>query len=104
MTRLLVARLGVALEPYKIPARGNVRHCHYQASRATFFPVGTSPCRVLGATSFRSSLSAYFRGRSRRTRKLPFSTARSTVAPSSTWASAASDLGIRNPRLLLPHF
>src|ERR1700682_4510932 len=102
MPGLRVARLGVELEPDEIPARGDIGG-HYQASRPTALPVETSPCSFRGLTFLSSALRAYFRTRSGRTRSRPFSTDSSTAAPSSTCASTATNLGIRNPRLL-PHF
>src|ERR687887_369150 len=102
MARLLMARLGVELKPDQVPACGDVAR-HYQASRPTALPVETSPCRFLRLTFRRRRLNANLRTRSGRTKSRPFCTDRSTVAPSSTWASAAKDRGIRNPRLL-PHF
>src|SRR5437773_7289018 len=102
MACLLVARLGGEPKPDQVPARGHIGR-HYQASRPTALPVETSPCRFRRPTFRSSTFSEYLRTRSGRTKSRPFSTDRSTVVPSSTWASAAKDRGIRNPRLL-PHF
>jgi len=54
MPRLLVAGLAIELEPHKIPARGNVRGRHYQASRPRGAPVATSPCTFRALTFLRS--------------------------------------------------
>src|SRR3990167_1176756 len=102
MARLLVARVGVELEPDQVPARGHIGR-HYHASRPTARPVETSPCRFRRLTLRRSTFREYLRTRSGRAKSRPFSTDRSTVAPPSTRASAANDRGIRNPRLF-PHF
>src|SRR2546427_10132968 len=102
MAGLLVARLGVELEPDQVTSCGHIGR-HYQVSRPTALPVEISPCRFRRLTFRRSTFNAYLRTRSGRTKSRPCSTDRSTVAPSSTWASAANDRGIRNPRLL-PHF
>ena len=99
---LLMTRLGIEPQPDQFPARRYISS-HYQASRPTALPVETSPCRFRRLTLRRSTFKEYLRTRSGRTRSRPFSTDRSTAAPSSTCASAAKDRGIRNPRLF-PHF
>src|SRR3990172_13010218 len=102
MARLLVACLGVELKPDQVPPRGYIGR-HYHASRPTALPVETSSWRFRRLTFRRSPRKEYLRTRNGRTKSRPRSTDRSTVAPSSTWASAAKDRGIRSPRLL-PHF
>src|SRR3972149_386482 len=101
--RIVDKGLGVELQPHETPPRGYIRGRHYQASRPTAFPVDTSRCRFRRVTFLRSSPSTYLRVWSGRTKSRPFSTDKSTIAPSVTCASATKDLGIRNPRLL-PHF
>src|SRR6266480_4313465 len=102
MARLLVARVWGELKPDQVPTHGHIGR-HYHASRPTPLPVETPPCRFRLFTLRRRTFNEYLRTRSGRTKSRPFSTDRSTAAPSSTWASAANDRGIRKPRLL-PHF
>src|SRR5947209_3931512 len=96
-----MTRLRIECEPDEISRIGNVG-TRYHTSCPTAVPQSLSSWRFR-VVIFATSSSREYVGRLGRITIAPFLTDTSTVSPSSTCASSATDLGSRRPKLL-PHF
>src|SRR5260370_536026 len=103
VSRLLMPRLRVEVDPHNVACIGHIGRRHHQASLPTALPKSTSSCKFSGVIPFRSSERVYSLRRTGSMTIRPHSSRTSTESSKRSLAACRTAAGMRT-EALLPHF